>query len=1305
MRRLVQPLSRTRPINALMLVLTGLACIPLLLYAQNTSAVPKWVWANEGDALKSAPTGTRYFRKTFTINRDIQKPVDEAFLDITADDTFEVYVNGQKVGSGNSWKRVYRFDVAKLLKHGPNTLAVAATNTSVSPAGLLVRLSYTPNGMSNLVLVSDDSWKFAAEVKSGWEQPAYDDSKWASVKVLGKVGAGPWQGLVWDAGGDERFSVPEGFKVEMLAGPTTQVQGGDSKLPFSLVNMTFDAKGRLLVSQERGPTLICEGYDPAKGSYRIVRPYCTQVVNAQGMCWVNDALYLVGTGPGLSGNQAGLYRCTPNANGSAIAKAELLHKFQGGMAEHGPHAVIHGPDNKLYIVLGNHAWMNAPALAANSPIRRWPTGLQGPDQGQPGTTEDVLLPRLNDSRGHAANIRAPGGTIWRCDLDGKNMALVSAGYRNHYDAAFSPGNELFTFDSDMEWDEGLPWYRAVRICHAPDGSDYVWRTGAANTPNYYVDSLPPAGETGRGSPVGVAFYDHSAFPKQYRGQFFMADWAIGTIYAVQLIRQGASYQTKFSRFCSGAPMNITDLEVGPDGALYFTLGGRGTPGGIYRVVAVPRGQATDSFTDQPLAAWSRAATSDVLSRADFDRGYPFEKPALDPTNSTHQRIQYMTLAYIHKHPLSVATLAALAQDNDPEVRANAIYYRTLAADPAAKDALDSALADRDALVQRRACEGLIRLGIEPAVEKLSPLLKSDDAFLRVAARRVLERIDPAKWAQPMLKDNDWRLYTQAVLALCYTGQANNYARLIFRDDLVNRCFADNTDEALTHLRVAQLGLIHTQPCEQRDTFELHFAKRLRASFPSADNRVNREIALIVGELDRRGVKAFPNGIEGPRMLIKALQQTTDRQQQIHYFYSSRLIRKGWTSELKSSVLAWYDSTKDWKGGHSFTPFLENILRDLNPVFTAEDRAAVMAKAAEQPLAALSMLRLAAPEQLPAPAKLIALYGQVAQAKGMPRQSEFKDALLDALTRSPDRPAARQALGEVVRLDPTQAVPAARFLLSDTQSAKNADTYPILTKALEQATPPTLNDIVKGLCGVAVRPKAEDAATFRAALLASSKLPEKDRWQVVELLRHWTNGRQFGSDDGDWKGELTAWGLWYTQSFPKEPGLPDIVAVRPAEGKYKYAELLDYLTKGPGKSGNVAAGRLVFTKAQCIKCHKYGEEGEGIGPDLTTASKRFNREYMLESVIYPSKVISDQYRSTTVVTTKGQTHTGLLAPQGDVYTLLLQDGTKLTLRKSDIDQQFASLVSVMPERLFDDLTLQEIADLFAYLESDPTRNSK
>ncbi len=380
-----------------------------------------------------------------------------------------------------------------------------------------------------------------------------------------------------------RFTVPEGFRVEMAA------KNPDPKDVFSLVNMTFDAKGRLLVSQEGGPVLLCT--DPDKdGVLQNVRPYCSIVKNCQGMCWVGDALLLVGDGP----HGAGLYRCRDTKGKDEIDEATLIFSYakvkvpgygeHGGMGEHGPHAVLNGPDGALYVVNGNHTWAKVDNLAANSPLRRWPNGQMGPGQDQPGSTEDTLLPRLNDPYGHAANILAPGGCVWRLDADGRNPALVACGFRNAFDAAFSLNGELFTFDSDMEGDEGLPWYRPVRVNHCPPGADFVWRTGSANTPAYYIDSLPAIYDVGRGSPVGLEFYEHTAFPPKYQGAYLMADWSLGIIYAAHLKPDGASYKLDLEKFCTGAPMNVTDIGVAPDGSVYFTMGGRHTQGGVYRIV-------------------------------------------------------------------------------------------------------------------------------------------------------------------------------------------------------------------------------------------------------------------------------------------------------------------------------------------------------------------------------------------------------------------------------------------------------------------------------------------------------------------------------------------------------------------------------------------------------------------------------------------------------------------------------------------------------------------------------------------------
>ncbi len=163
-----------------------------------------------------------------------------------------------------------------------------------------------------------------------------------------------------------------------------------------------------------------------------------------------------------------------------------------------------------------------------------------------------------------------------------------------------------------------------------------------------------------------------------------------------------------------------------------------------------------------------------------------------------------------------------------------------------------------------------------------------------------------------------------------------------------------------------------------------------------------------------------------------------------------------------------------------------------------------------------------------------------------------------------------------------------------------------------------------------------------------------------------------------------------------------MAGAPVVSKYKYDELLSFLTEKEGRTGDAVKGREVFAKAQCIKCHKYGQDGASVGPDLSNVSRRFKRPDILESIYYPSKVISDQYRSTQFVTKQGQTILGLASLQGDVYTVLLKDGVKVTLKKDEVDQQVTSLISVMPEGLLDQLEKKEIADLFAFLESEPAK---
>jgi len=1180
------------------LALTCLLTTPPL-YAQQTSGA-QWIWTNEGEPSKQAPAATRYFRRVFTINRPVQKPVDEGMLDITADGSFTVWVNGEKVGGGSDIKRVFAFDVQKLLVHGPNVVAVEAKSTG-GPAGLLVRLGFIPNGYSKLAEYSDASWKTNPTAAENWQAVDFDDSKWAAVRVIGPYGkAGPWKNLVWDQGGDDRFAVPLGFRVEKAALPPTDDP------TFSLVNLTFDGKGRLLVSRERGPILLCS-VPNKEGVLEKSAPYCTQVTNCQGMCWVKDALLLVGDGP----QGTGLYRVQDTDNDDKTDKVTLLHKFKGGMAEHGPHAILRGPDGWLYVVCGNHAWTqigpefskslpNPEKLAANSPLTRWPTGGMGPDQGKPGTTEDVLLPRMNDGRGHAANILAPGGTIWRLDEDGKNMSLVAAGFRNHFDAAFGPHGELFTFDSDMEWDEALPWYRQVRVCHCPPGADFVWRTGAANTPDYYIDSLPPIAETGRGSPVGVEYYNQRAFPAKYRGALFLADWAIGVIFAVHLERDGASYKTEVERFCKGAPMNVTDLATGPDGALYFTMGGRGTQGGVYRIVnSVPQAERNIELDAKEVEALNRG-------KAIWDIGVGEQKDA--------------------------------------------------------EKVIIEALKDTDALVRRRACEALVRAGIEPPVDSVWPLLDDKDRFVRHAARLVLERIEPSKWAQRIGKERSDLKAWNAIVALCHMNKAQPFAEQIF-----GRLHGDTgkTPEVLLDwLRTVQLALVHVQA---RPIWVQHIATRCDKLFPQKDWRVNRELAILLTHFQRE------DRLHNVQVkFMKALADSKeDRLQQIHYFYCLRNLLDGWTPEQKLALAEWYEGTKSWRGGHSFIPFLENMFRETLAAFSTAERQAMLARGETTPLVSLVLAqRQQADRDVTLLPDLNALADRLAKTKLDYRADELKQAVQDAITQT-------------ALTDPSK------------------ETWAYLVSGLDSKNPLLRSQAMAALQTLKTeKPKIDNPAPFRALIANIDKTTNpKEQWQGIELLRHWT-GRSFGAEPDQAKAELKFWGQWFGQTFPKEPALASLTGSASAESKYKLPELLSYLdTELAARKADLQRGKLIFEKAQCMKCHKFGAIGEGIGPDLSALSKRFKRADVLEALIHPSKVISDQYRSVTITTKQGQVITGLAAVQGDMVTVLLNDASKVSLKKDDIEQQFASLVSVMPERLLDTLERRDIVDLIAFLESE------
>jgi putative heme-binding domain-containing protein len=128
------------------------------------------------------------------------------------------------------------------------------------------------------------------------------------------------------------------------------------------------------------------------------------------------------------------------------------------------------------------------------------------------------------------------------------------------------------------------------------------------------------------------------------------------------------------------------------------------------------------------------------------------------------------------------------------------------------------------------------------------------------------------------------------------------------------------------------------------------------------------------------------------------------------------------------------------------------------------------------------------------------------------------------------------------------------------------------------------------------------------------------------------------------------------------------------------------------------GKKVFTKARCINCHVFGTIGKGGGPDLSTVTSRFRRGDLLEAIMHPSKVVSDQYIGLEVELSDFTSVTGMVVSE-DERTLTLIDitGNRVDIPKRDIESRKPADRSVMPDGLINTMSMDELVALINFLE--------
>lgn len=857
---MIRPLLSTLAIPALLVTVAPLA-----------TAEPQWIWLSKA----AKPDEKVMLRTEFEIPGDVKA----ATLLVACDNGAAASINGQTVLQNRNWNSPDRSDAKGFLKRGKNQLVLAAKNEEGIAAAVAVLQIELTDGRK-LTIETNDKWT-AAPAGSKDQVPAV---------VIAKYGAQPWgdvfAGGTSDKGGPAKpvvtadaLQLPPGFKAELLYTVPKAEQG-------SWVALTVDPKGRLLAGDQYGtiyrislPAIGAANAADATKVEQLTLPPNKDgkpLGGAHGLLYAFDSLYLMCN----EQSQKGLWRLKDTNGDDQFDKAEFLRKMDGG-GEHGPHSMVVAPDGKnLFFNNGNHT-----KLPDNWELSRAAKAWQ----------EDHILPRLWDGNGHAKGILAPGGYVCKTDPDAKQVEVFAYGFRNEFDIAFDQNGELFTFDSDMEWDIGSPWYRPTRIAHATSGSDQGWRSGAGKWPYEFPDSVPPQLDIGPGSPTGVTFGTGAKFPAKYQRAFYALDWTYGTMYAIHLTPQGGGYRAEKEEFVAGKPLPLTDAIIHPkDGAMYFTIGGRRSQSALYRVTYTGQ-ESTVPATALPLSAEGKLRRDleklheEGTGPEAIDKAWPY-------LSHRDRLIRFAARTAVERQPVEKWSGRAL-QEKNPQAAIEALI---------ALSRVGRSQAAAAAALGAQAKSGVSSGPVHATLPEDAPL---QNKVLEALARIDFTKVESGL-RMPLLRA--WQLaftrFGKPDAQTCATIAAKFDPLFPQADPLLNR-------------ELAQLLVF------------LDSSTIVAKVVPQLPTVRDAEENLATDSLLARN--------EGYAQAARTMQASRPNRQAIAYAAALRNAKAGWTPELRRAYFAWFPSTRDWKAGNSFPKFIENIRKEaLENFVPGEERIAL-----------------------------------------------------------------------------------------------------------------------------------------------------------------------------------------------------------------------------------------------------------------------------------------------------------------------------------------------------------------------------
>ena len=647
-------------------------------------------------------------------------------------------------------QKLVEHDVSRFLTRGANVIAIKVTNRTGKTAALVARVTVKERNGHWQSHSTDGTWKTELSPLPLWNTALYNDRAWANASAFAELNAAaPASDPAKDpmversprwtmplppgrspsraaepAGRGSRFSIDEAFQVQsVLTGEETG----------SLTAMTFNEFGHILAPKEGGGLLlIYDGNDdkiPEK-----VRTYCDKVQNIQGILALNGEVFVTGEGP----DGPGLYRLADKDRDGVLENVRTLIRFECEVLEHGAHGLVLGPDGLIYVLLGNHAklvgnyddgsphrdyYEGRPARRRGTKIRAATPSASRP----PAARSSAPTPRAAACSWSPAACGIP--TTWRSIATASCSSTMPTWNRTTAPPGIAPRDCATSF----------PAANTAGAAAGPSGPT----TSSIRCPplSKRAAARPRASSSTTTSCSRPASTARSSPPTGRRA----ASWPSSSSGAAR------RYTASSEVFLEGNPLNVTDLEVGPDGWLYFTTGGRGTAGGIYRVVW--RGQVPAEVTDlgtglttvirqpQVQASYARQNIAAIRKQMGSNWDHSLIGVARSAANPAQYRLQALDLMQLFGPPptpelldraVAGAERAGPCQSRRADGPARHRRRRASGWSPCSKTTT--------ARVRRKACESLGRCDQAPPLDKLLKLIASDDRFEAWAARRVLERM-------------------------------------------------------------------------------------------------------------------------------------------------------------------------------------------------------------------------------------------------------------------------------------------------------------------------------------------------------------------------------------------------------------------------------------------------------------------------------------------------------------------------------------------------------------------------------------